>query len=51
MFKFVPVIKNNKMMDGENISESKNIERFENNYLNIIKFEEYEFKRSDIKID
>jgi hypothetical protein len=50
-FNFVPVIKNNKAMDAENISDSKRIERFENNYLNIIKFEEFEFKNSGIKID
>ncbi len=51
MFNFLPVTKEDKMLDGENISEPRRIERFENNYLNIIKFEEYEFKQAGIKID
>ena len=51
MFNFLPVTKEDKMLDGKNFSEPRRIERFENNYLNIIKFEEYEFKQAGIKID
>jgi len=50
-FNFMPVIKDKKMIDGEKDAEPKRIERFENNYLHIIKFEEFEFKDSGIKFD
>jgi len=50
-FSFMPVTKNVKQLDSKNIIEKQRIERFENQYLNIIKFEEFEFKPAGIKLD
>jgi len=50
-FDFAPVMRNQKIIDGDNVRETKRIDRFENQYMNIIKFEEYDFKPSNIKVD
>ncbi len=51
VFNFTPVLKNKKLLDGENVIEKPRIERYENQFLNLIKFEEYQFRPAGIKMD
>jgi hypothetical protein len=40
-----------KLLDGEVLKEIKLIERFENKSMNVVKFEEFEFKEVKLKLD
>ena len=50
-FAFEPVFKNVKLLDAEVIKEIKLIERFENKSMNVVKFQEFEFKEVKLKLD